>query len=211
MGRVFIVSLGFHEDVVMRMFVSRSITEKDRVYLITGSKAQQVASAYDSLVALCRKMKLPDPELVEIPMDLFGGVSRIVEILKRADEEIVVDLSGGMRYLLVFALVALFLSGRSATIYVRPESGEDIEIKVPRQVLEIARNPPRGIHVEILRAVRDSEGISAKDLSRVLGKSAKTIANCLTELGRLGLISRRGRGGGVYLTELGRLVLALAG
>lgn len=211
MGRVFIMPLGFHEDRAMRMFIENSVTERDRVYIITANKTLSVVRAYESLVAFCRKIRLPDPELVEVPMDLSGGISRILQILRETDGEVVVDLSRGMRYLIVYTLIALLLSNRTATIHIQPESGEATEIVIPKQLLEVARNPPRGLYIEILRVVSESEGASVEEISRALGKSAKTVTNCLTKLGKLKLVSRRGRERGIYLTDLGKLVLALTG
>lgn len=211
MGRLFIISIGFHEDRAIRRLIESSATKGDRVYLITASRTQAVLRAYESLTTLCRKLGLPDPELVEVPTGLFEGVGRLLSVLNSAESEVVLDLSGGMRYLAAYALVALFISGRSATVYVQPESGEGHDVVIPAKLFSVARDLPKGLDLLVLRAVHDLEGSTVEELSESLGRSAKTVANSVSKLVRMGLVARRGRRGGLHLTELGRLVVKLLG
>ncbi|MEM1622683.1 MAG: CRISPR-associated CARF protein Csa3 [Sulfolobales archaeon] len=210
-GRLFIISIGFHEDRAIRRLMESSATRGDRVYLIAASRTQAVLRAYESLASICRKLGLPDPELVEVPMGLYDGIARLLSILGSAEGEIVLDLSGGMRYLVAYALVALFISGRSATVYVQPESGEGGDVVIPAKLFSIARDPPKGVDLLVLRAVYDTEGSTVEELSRSTGRSAKTVANSVSKLAKMGLVVRRGRRGGLYLTELGRLAVKLFG
>lgn len=210
-GRLFMISIGFHEDRAIRRLVESSATKGDRVYLITASRTQAVLRAYESLVTLCRKLGLPDPELVEVPTGLFEGVGRLLSILSGAEAEVVLDLSGGMRYLVAYALVALFISGRSATVYVQPESGEGRDVVIPAKLFSLARDFPKGFDLLVLRALRDREGSTVVELSGSLGRSAKTVTNSVSRLAKMGLVARRGRRGGLHLTELGRLAVELAG
>ncbi|MEM2288511.1 MAG: CRISPR-associated CARF protein Csa3 [Sulfolobales archaeon] len=210
-GRVFIISIGFHEDRAIRRLMESSATKGDRVYLITASRTQAVLRAYESLVALCRKLGLPDPELVEVPTGLYDGIARLLSVLSSSDSEVVLDLSGGMRYLAAYALVALFISGRSATVYVQPESGEGSDVVIPAKLFSVARDPPKGVDLLVLRAVHDLEGSTVEELSKSVSRSAKTVANSISKLTKMGLVVRRGRRGSLHLTELGRLAVKLLG
>lgn len=71
--------------------------------------------------------------------------------------------------------------------------------------------PPRGDNlpwrlVEALRAITEDEGVSVEVLAEKLGVSVKTAANRVSELVRLGLVARRGRGRGLYPTGWGELL-----
>ena len=48
-------------------------------------------------------------------------------------------------------------------------------------------------------------------VAEALGRSPKTVSNAVSRLQKLGLVARRGRAGGLHLTEVGRLALRLAG
>lgn len=70
--------------------------------------------------------------------------------------------------------------------------------------------PPRdslpGRLVEALRAIAEDEGVSVEALAERLGVSVKTAANRVSELIRLGLVARKGRGRSLYPTGWGALL-----
>lgn len=207
MGRLFVVTLGFHEDHVMRRLVSDKAVRSDRVILVTASPvAAATQRAYESLIAACSRMSLPRPELVEVPADPYGGLKTLLSLMI-GEDELVVDLSGGMRYLSVYVLLALLLMRRRSRIYLQPESGEVSEVLIPETVIEVFFNPPKPVELELLRLIGSNEGLTTRDLSRFSGRAEKTVMNIVSSLSKRGLILRRGRRGGVFLTSAGRLVL----
>jgi CRISPR locus-related DNA-binding protein len=209
-GRLFIITLGFHEDHVIRRLMNDKAVEDDRVILITASPvATATQRAYESLVTLCNKMRLPRPELVGVACNPYDGL-RVLLNLMSGEDDIILDLSGGMRYLAVYALIALLLTrrrGRIGRIYLQPESGEVSEVVIPETLIEVFLNPPKPAEIELLKLLKGSEGISVRDLARLSNKAEKTVMNLVSELSRRGLVVRRGRGGGIFLTNVGRLVL----
>lgn len=206
MGRLFIITLGFHEDHVIRRLVNDKASRGDRVVLITASPvASATQRAYESLIAVCGRMGLPRPELVSVSADPYEGLKTLISLL-RSDGDVVLDLSGGMRYLSVYALMALLLIRREGKVYLQPESGEVSEVAVPETLIRAFFSPPRPAEVELMRLV-GAGGLSAQDIARLSGKSEKTVMNMLSSLSRRGLIVRKGRAGGVYLTSAGKLLL----
>lgn len=207
MGRLFIITLGFHEDHVIRRLMNDKAVEDDRVILITASPvATATQRAYESLVTLCNKMRLPRPELVGVACNPYDGL-RVLLNLMTGEGDIILDLSGGMRYLAVYALIALLLTRRRGRVYLQPESGEVSEVMIPETLIEVFLNPPKPAEIELLKLLKGSEGISVRDLARLSNKAEKTVMNLVSELSRRGLVVRRGRGGGIFLTSVGRLVL----
>jgi CRISPR locus-related DNA-binding protein len=206
-GRLFIITLGFHEDHVIRRLMNDKAVEDDRVILITASPvATATQRAYESLVTLCNKMRLPRPELVGVACNPYDGL-RVLLNLMTGEGDIILDLSGGMRYLAVYALIALLLTRRRGRVYLQPESGEVSEVVIPETLIEVFLNPPKPAEIELLKLLKGSEGISVRDLARLSNKAEKTVMNLVSELSRRGLVVRRGRGGGIFLTSVGRLVL----
>jgi CRISPR locus-related DNA-binding protein len=206
-GRLFIITLGFHEDHVIRRLMNDKAVEDDRVILITASPvATATQRAYESLVTLCNKMRLPRPELVGVACNPYDGL-RVLLNLMTGEGDIILDLSGGMRYLAVYALIALLLTRRRGRVYLQPESGEVSEVMIPETLIEVFLNPPKPAEIELLKLLKGSEGISVRDLARLSNKAEKTVMNLVSELSRRGLVVRRGRGGGIFLTSVGRLVL----
>ena len=207
MGRLFIITLGFHEDHVIRRLMNDKAVEDDRVILITASPVVTATQrAYESLVTLCNKMRLPRPELVGVACNPYDGL-RVLLNLMTGEGDIILDLSGGMRYLAVYALIALLLTRRRGRVYLQPESGEVSEVVIPETLIEVFLNPPKPAEIELLKLLKGSEGISVRDLARLSNKAEKTVMNLVSELSRRGLVVRRGRGGGIFLTSVGKLVL----
>jgi len=125
------------------------------------------------------------------------------------DAEYVLGLSGGMRYLIVSTLVALILSGRSATI-IYPEGGEVPEVTIPKVVVGTLRKLPTEAELRVLKEVAASPGITDEEVAERIGRRVKTVKNVVSELAKSGLVVRRGRRSGLYPTEWGALIAKYA-
>lgn len=84
MTRVFIAPLGFHEDIVLRFLVAQRAGRDDLVYVVScGSLVGAVRRAYDSLVAMCGKQRLPQPVIIGLNCsDFYGSVRRVKDVLR---------------------------------------------------------------------------------------------------------------------------------
>ena len=204
--RSFVVTLGFHEDHVVRLLTSSGATRDDRVFVLTAKPAvPAVFRAFEGLRAYTLRAGIGEPRLVEVPPDLVSGVEAVLEVF-RGGGEYVLELSGGMRYLLIYTLIALLMSGREAQIHIYPEGGAAPEITIPRAVIGTLRKPPTEAELAVLREVAKSPGITDEEIAQVLNKKVKTVKNTLTALTRKGLAVRRGRRGGIYPTKWGELI-----
>ncbi len=209
MGRLFLITLGFHEDHVIRRLINERVVADDKVVLITASPvATATQRAYESLMSVCSRMRLPKPELIGIPPDPYEGLRNLLDVLSDWDE-IVLDLSGGMRYLCIYAMIALLLMRKRGRIYLQPESGDVGEVVIPEALIEVFFNPPKPAETELLRLLKNNEGATVGDLAKLSGKAEKTVMNMVSELSKKGVLVRRGRGGGVFLTKTGKLLLEL--
>ncbi len=207
-SRAFIVTLGYHEDHVIRLLTVCSASKDDEVVVLTAKPlVPAVRRAFNSLRTFMLRLGLKEPKLVEVPMEVLEGLEVIANVLKDPNKEYVLSLSGGMRYLIIYALIALVALGRVATIYIYPEGGEEPEIVIPKNLIKVLHRLPSESELRVLREVMKSPGISVEELSLIIGRSVKTIRNLVSELSRYGLVVRRGRGGGVYLSRLGEFVV----
>jgi len=209
-GRRFIVTLGFHEDRAIRRLMESSASRDDEIFAVTASTVPAVLAAFNSLAGFCRRVGLPEPKLVEVPPRLYEGVAVLAELIGGSPGPVVLDLSGGMRYIAVLGILALFLTGRRATVYVQPEA-EGEELVVPESVISLAYEPLQDLELSVLKVIAEHEGSTVEEVAEVFGRSPKTVANAFSRLQKLGLVARRGRAGGVYLTEVGKLALKLVG
>lgn len=207
-SRVFVITLGYHEDHAIRLLTVCSVSKDDEVIALTAKPVvPAVRRAFDSLRTYLLRLGLKEPKLVEVPTDVIEGLSTIAEVFQDGSKEYVLSLSGGMRYLVIYTLITLVVLGRVATIYIYPEGGEAPEIVIPKNLIKVLRRLPSEAELRILREVMKSPGISVEDLSLSIGRSVKTIRNLISDLSRAGLVVRRGRGGGVFLSKLGEFIV----
>lgn len=207
MGRLFLITLGFHEDHVIRRLVNDKVTRSDKVVLITASPvAVATQRAYESLTTVCGKMGLQRPELVAVPADPHEGLKTLISLLS-SESDVVLDLSGGMRYLSVYALISFLMLRKRGRVYLQPESGEVSEVIIPEALIDVFFTPPKPAEIELLKLVKVSEGLSTRELAKLSNKSEKTVMNLVSTLSKKGLVVRKGRAGGVFLTATGRLFL----
>lgn len=200
------ITLGFHEDHAIRLLTTSSATRDDKVFVLTGKPVVPAARrAFEGLRSYMLRVGIGEPELVEVPPNLAEGVEAVLKVFSH-DVEYVLGLSGGMRYLIVFTLIALVLSGRSATIWIYPEGGEVPEVVVPKDVVASLRRLPTGAELRILKEVANSPGITDEEVAEKVGRKVKTVKNVVSELVKSGLVIRKGRKGGLYPTEWGLLI-----
>lgn len=209
--RVFVITLGFHEDHAIRLLTSSGAASDDRVVVLTAKPVvPAVRRAYEGLRAFAMRVGVGEPEIVEVPPELAEGVESILKVFEGAGE-LVLGLSGGMRYLIVFTLVALVLSGKPATIHIYPEGGEVPEVVIPKDAVASLRRLPTDAELRILKEVVSNPGITDEEVAERIERKVKTVKNVVSELVKSGLIVRKGRRGGLYPTEWGALIARYTG
>jgi len=198
--------LGFHEDHAIRLLTSSGASFDDRVVVLTGSPlVTATKKAIEGLRAFTLRMGIGEPVVIEVPPSFNEGISTILRVFSD-NAEYVLGLSGGMGYLIVFTLIALVLSGRNAKIYIYPEGGDVPEILIDKYVLTTLRKLPTEAELRVLNEIVKAPGITDEEIAVIIGKKVKTVRNIVSELNKSGLIIKRGRRGGIYPTEWGKVI-----
>jgi CRISPR locus-related DNA-binding protein len=195
--RVFLMPLGFHEDILLRALNSMGARGGDVVYVLTcGPLVGAVKRAYESLRALCLRQGLPEPSLVELNCrDFYSAVKRVKEVVSaHAGSEVVFCSGGGLRILIHVVEVALLALRKPYTLHYEPEAEGVDPVTVPSAFMENAMRGLSAIEERVLREVIASPGVSVKELAVKLGLKEKSVRNVLTKLRKKGLVARRVRG-----------------
>jgi len=204
--RVFVFTLGFHEDYAIRLLTSSSASFDDKVVILTGSPLiTATKKAIEGLKTFTTRIGIGEPLVVEVPPSVNEGISTILKVFSY-DAEYVLGLSGGTGYLIVFTLIALVLSGRNAKIYIHPEGSNVPEILIDKYVLTTLRRLPTEAELRVLNEIVKTPGITDEEIAIIIGRKVKTVRNIVTELNKSGLIIKRGRRGGIYPTEWGKVI-----
>lgn len=211
--RLFIFPLGFHEDFAMRTLNQFSASNEDKIIVITLSPiVKATKSAFTSLLLNTQRIGISDTNLIEIDSTDFSKV--VMKIIKAFNslnikpEQIIIDPSGGLRIFdlaLFFTGILLSLKGFKSTLVIQPESAnyEPTSIDL-RDLLNILRLDES--YMEIIKQINENDGSTIEELSSKLNVADKTIRNKISELKKLNIVMQKGRGQGIYLTDLGFLV-----
>jgi len=215
MGRLFVFTLGFTESFALRRFNALSAGYGDGFICFTVRPVvSSVVNAYQTLVAYAGKLNvssfgLIDVDASDVPGAVYSIVDGVVRVLRSGGFDVVVfDVSGGMRLLVVSATLSAIMLSRFVNVifYVSGEGGEYVEFKLDSKDFNVVSLPQVSSEdLKILGLLVESEGLGVEGIAGRLGLSGKTVANRLAFLQRMGLVYRRGRGGGVYLTGWGKL------
>ncbi|MEM1681097.1 MAG: CRISPR-associated CARF protein Csa3 [Sulfolobales archaeon] len=207
--RSFIFTLGFHEDHVIRRLHIHNALPEDFIVLFTVSPiSPSVRRAFEGVRSYTLRTGLREPKLVEVPMNSPDGIFTVVNSLRDVPRPLVVDVSGGMRFLGLFILISLLFMAEDVDIYLQPEGGEVQEIYIPKELFEFMRRPLSNNELEILNVVSEHPGITIEELARSIGKSEKTVRNSIVRLRKL-LVVQKGRYAGLYPTKWVKVVTNL--
>jgi len=195
--RLFIVPLGFHEDIVLRALIRLGAQPGDVVYTVTcGPAAEAVKRAFESLQAQCLRQGLPEPKLLELNCrDFYGSIRAVRSTLSEYGEaEVFFCSGGGLRILTHIVEVALFVTRRPFNLHYEPEGEGASVVDVPNTLFRVMYEGVRGIREKVLRKVIENPGIAVKEISQMLGVEEKTVQNALTWLKERGLVVRKPKG-----------------
>ena len=197
MPKVFIMTLGFEEKFCFRALLRHEIQENDRLVFITGRLIERVKKAFDTIKKFVKHSYGNSVELQLIELTSYDDIYNSVEILLeklgkiiRKNDEVIVNLSGGMRILLVIVLLALLLKGirNVQLIELELEDSSGI-VKIDLTLLrlpEILSNLTQE-KVDVLKEIIAGK-TDVGTLSKALNKDESTIRRHLSSLESLGLI-----------------------
>jgi len=215
--RLFVFTLGFHEDFAIRRLTSSAAGRSDAVLCATiRPVASATFRAYNNLVSFASVSGVRVLRLLDVdPGDPASAVASIMsEVLNVGGvKNVIFDVSGGSRGVTTPAVLAALLLpslGYNVDIYVSSDGGDVWEARIPSSFLKLLTLNVSQQKLEMLRVLRENQGLTAEEIAAKLRLHEKTVKNKLAELSREDLIARRGRGDGVYLTQWGNLVAFIA-
>jgi len=192
--RVFLMPIGFHEDILLRSMMRLRVHRDDLVYVITCSPvAGAVKRAIESLRALCLKQGFPEPKVLELECrDFYESVRRVKSVIIEHSEADLYFCSGaGLRVLTHIVEVALMASRKPFTLHYEPEAEGVDPVTIPSTLYTNILRKPSEIEERLLKLVVESGEITVKELALKLGVKEKTVKNTLTRLKNLGLNEER--------------------
>ena len=207
--RCFVLTLGFHPDVALRRLFEANPppNREDKVIIVTGPMIEGVRKSYQFLISQLMSYKVKNHKLVSLnPNEPHNAMWKLAKNLYDCRESrVIVELGAGLRSLGTLIASTLINLGFTATFHVLHETGEG-ETTIPEGVVEFLReiNRRRG-EARLLATLLENEGATANELARILGTKEKTIHNRLSQLRRLGLVHKRGRGT-ARLTHWGKTI-----
>jgi len=211
---LFVLTLGFEEKYAVRMVTRHGLDRGDELLVVTGPRVERSERAINYLREFVGRYYQGEVGFSVLEVDVRDVVGAAAEIksaiLERAERfaRVVVNLSGGMRALVLAAFCAALaaephLSGRELLIELELEDGS-ATVEVPGAVLRAAAtagslSPEK---LEVLQRLVGGERTMA-ELARELGRDVSTVRRHVLELERTGLVELTG--GRPYRARLSRL------
>jgi len=196
MQTALIFTLGFEEKFCYRAILRHGIKEGDRIILFTGELVEKVEKAYDWIKKLVHSsyggsVKI---DLVQLnPMDPVRSIRRVLDVLDELKEfKIIVNLSGGMRSLVVCVLLACMMRLREDMIIeIEAEDLSGISV-LDSSVLRLIKEGAKEEWLDILRCIANGTN-DVKSIARKLGKDRSTVRRQLSLLDKNKLVKARKR------------------
>lgn len=209
MKTTLIATLGFDEKFCYRAILRHGIKEGDEIILITAEKVEKVEKAYEWIKKLIQtsfseKVRV---QLFEVNVEnAEEAIRNVLEIIKKAEGNVIVNLSGGMRALLVIVLIACIIASMNAKVEIEKEDFSGV-IDFQRDLIRLIKSPPTATELEILRLI-DRGSNSVQEIAKRLEKDESTVRRYLMGLEKFGLITAEKRKPLIVkLTSLARLFL----
>lgn len=203
-------TIGFDEKFCYRAILRHGIKEGDVVVLITGRIVDRVQKACEWVQQLLRTSYGEKTKVEIVELDVNNVVGSIKTVSSKIEElegyDVIVNLSGGMRALIIIVLLACIKSSKPVKVEIETEDFESL-IEIPEKLLSLVKTPIGEDKMEVLRAIasgcREAGKIAGK-----LGKDASTIRRHIAALEKMGLVEVEKRKPMVVrLTEMAGLVL----
>jgi CRISPR-associated protein Csa3 len=195
MKTTLIATLGFEEKFCYRAILRHGIKEGDEIVLITAEIVEKVEKAFDWIKKLVQTSFSDKVAVRLVQLDVKSvekSIKAVSELLNSAEGRLIVNLSGGMRALVIIVLIACIMKARREMVIEIETEDLSSLLLVPSELIRLVKDPPGSIHLEILRLVK--RGIrKSESISRELKRDASTIRRHLAELEAMGLVEAEKR------------------
>lgn len=205
--KTFVSTLGFDTSHLYGLVVDEGVTAGDHLVLVRpddgDSRGEEAVNQIESMVS-----KVDDEistELVVLdPMEFEDSVVELRELLEDTEGDVVVNLAGGDRALvLALSIATMTTSDTVSSVYVRSDvTREKQEVRLPRLHVDLDDRDR-----EMLRYVLDNAPVSNTRLASALDVSESTVSRRLEALENRGLVdvTNSGTGNSVEPALTGRL------
>lgn len=201
MTNAFIFTLGFDEKFIIRSLLRYSLKENDKIVILTykksDEKTQKAIKTIESIVnSFPNKIDIIIEELDV--KEVMNSIKKTISILKTiADSNnIIVNLSGGMRMLCYIVLLSCILY-----LKMRPELNLKIEVEledfsgvyeIPSSLLKLPSIIISEEKTIILKEIQNGSN-TIIELSKKLNKDETTLRRHIYDLEKIGLINVKKR------------------
>lgn len=186
-----IATLGFDEKFCYRAILRHGIKEGDKIVLFTAEVNERVLKAYEWIKKLVRTSFASEVEVKLIQLDisnLENSIKRFLdEIRSLGDSKIIVNLSGGMRALVVIVLLGcIMLRRKNLEIEIETEDFSNV-IVIQETLISLVGSEINTEKLEVLKLVKDGYR-DVRSISKELRKDSSTVRRHLSDLEKMGLI-----------------------
>ncbi|BDB98537.1 CRISPR-associated CARF protein Csa3 [Saccharolobus caldissimus] len=211
MMKSYFVTLGFNETYLLRLLNETSAQKEDKLLIVIPSPiVEGTKAAIENLRIQTLRLHYPNPEIIEIKISTFDDIlSQLLDNLLPLQEPIISDLTMGMRLMDALILIAILVSRKKFTIYLRDENGGSRVVSFNSSDMNALFKEYSSEEFKMLYTIFKNNTITTFELSKILGKSEKTIQNKISELKKLGILTQKGKDRTVELTSLGLNVIKL--
>ncbi|MEM3691663.1 MAG: CRISPR-associated CARF protein Csa3 [Candidatus Korarchaeum sp.] len=191
MRKVLIATLGFEERFCYRAILRHGMREGDKIILLTGDLTDKVERAYEWVDKFIKSSYGDSVEVRLIKLNLnevLESVKRISELLDSFEgSDVIVNLSGGMRVLVAYTLLACLMRvRRNLVVEIEREDLSGV-VSLDHRLLKLVKEGVKEEHLSLLELVRRGLG-DVRSLARELGKDESTVRRYVSDLEELGLI-----------------------
>ncbi|MEM1941003.1 MAG: CRISPR-associated CARF protein Csa3 [Candidatus Caldarchaeum sp.] len=211
MRKTIMVTLGYTEWPVVSSLVKHGLESGDRIVTIVPLKSDaRSAAAIQEIRNFLSKFS-PGVSLEVLTVDVIKFEQAVATVLKRLFKEkkegrnVIVNLSGGMRILILETYTALLLSGSAAVSEIVTEDKQ--ELALPSLSTVSVLSLLKESDLRVLEAAKNSESVVA--LAKTARLPLATAYRRVVALEKMGLLAtvKRDRVRTVSLTALGRVIL----
>ena len=212
--KTFIATIGWTEWPIASAIIKHGLSRGDRIILLSPEKKDERSRTAVSEVKHFVSRFVPFVEVSEVSVPIYSPSDAIPLLarlfMKESKSDLIVNLSGGMRILVLETLLALMLVNvRNLTLELQTEDKVDVQIPILWKPAE-ALSPEV---VEALRMLAERRPVSLSDLASGLKVSIATAHRLSKSLEENGIVCSKkvGKERIIELTPKGEILLSVAG
>ena len=194
--RVFFITLGWRPDPVIATFARHRVEHGDKLVLVVPEfRDERSAEAITRVKEHIKVANLfVEVELLELPADFKEAVRRVLKKIEECSGrgEVIINVSGGMRYIILATYTAFLLSKRRNVI-LDELAVEGRNINVSLGIPPLVRFVPEDKEAEILDILLVREA-DADEIAEELGIGKSTAWRYLKKFEDMGIVDVRREG-----------------